>query len=183
MLIGAVLCGGQSRRMGTDKAFIEIDGVPMVQRVAAAMRAAGCDLVYAVGGDGPRLRRLGFVTLADLFPHQGPLGGIVTALQLAVASSDVVLVVACDMPRVDPSTLSRLVEAAVATDAALAHSNRLEPLCAAWRGSSFDHLLGEFERGTRAVHVALEGLRVVHVPVADAVVANLNTPSDLPIAR
>ena len=66
MLIGAVLCGGASRRMGTDKAFIEIDGVPMARRVASALADAGCESIYAVGGDSIRLRRLGFVTLADL---------------------------------------------------------------------------------------------------------------------
>ena len=51
MTAGAVLCGGRSSRMGTDKAFVELAGVAMVQRVAAALATAGCAPVVLVGGD------------------------------------------------------------------------------------------------------------------------------------
>ena len=49
----------QSRRMGTDKAFVEVGGVAMAARVAAALDAAGCDPVVLVGGDGAALAPLG----------------------------------------------------------------------------------------------------------------------------
>ena len=54
MTTGAVLCGGASRRMGTDKALVEVDGVPMAERVAGALHAGGCAPVVFVGGDGAR---------------------------------------------------------------------------------------------------------------------------------
>ncbi|WP_434127450.1 molybdenum cofactor guanylyltransferase, partial [Enterococcus faecium] len=56
---GAVLTGGDSRRMGTDKALIEVDGGPLARRVANALRAAGADPVIAVGGDLEALGDLG----------------------------------------------------------------------------------------------------------------------------
>ena len=51
MTAGAVLCGGASRRMGTDKAFVEVGGQPMAERVAAALEEAGCAPVVFVGGE------------------------------------------------------------------------------------------------------------------------------------
>jgi molybdopterin-guanine dinucleotide biosynthesis protein A len=166
--------------MGTDKAFIEIDGVPMARRVANALTAAGCESVYAVGGDSVRLRRLGFVTLADQYPGEGPLGGIVTALHLAVDPGSMVVVAACDMPSLDGDTLALLVSSLGDADVVMAHSDRLEPLCSCWRGDVLDHLRSEFEHGTRAVHDAVATLEVVQVQVEASVISNLNTPGDLP---
>src|SRR5688572_7864759 len=76
----AVLCGGVSRRMGTDKALVEIDGTPMAVRVARALTAAGARRVIAVGGDARALASAGLEVVPDLEPGAGPLGGVVTAL-------------------------------------------------------------------------------------------------------
>jgi molybdenum cofactor guanylyltransferase len=169
--------------MGTDKALIEIDGIPMARRVAGALADAGCTTTYAVGGDSTALRRLGFVTLSDQFPGEGPLGGIVTALHLAVAPTDVVVVAACDMPRLDGATLLRLIAELGVADVAMAHSDRLEPLCSCWRASALEHLRSEFEHGVRAVRDAVAKLVVAQVQVDDDVISNLNTPADLPVPR
>src|SRR5690606_32897540 len=56
---GAVLTGGASRRMGTDKALLEVDGRPLARRLAEVLAAAGCDPVWCQGGDEPALRALG----------------------------------------------------------------------------------------------------------------------------
>ncbi|MCY4176083.1 MAG: molybdenum cofactor guanylyltransferase [Acidimicrobiaceae bacterium] len=78
--MGAVLAGGASSRMGTDKAFIVVDGEPMVLRAARALQAAGVRRTVVVGGDEPRLKALGLETLADDHPGEGPLGAVLTAL-------------------------------------------------------------------------------------------------------
>src|SRR5262245_1565825 len=91
---GAVLTGGASRRMGRDKALVEVDGRPMAGRVAAALREAGAAEVQAIGGDAAGLGELGLDVVPDRFPGEGPLGGIVTAL--SAASQPVTVVVACD---------------------------------------------------------------------------------------
>ena len=78
--IGAVLCGGASRRMGVDKAAVEVDGTPMARRVGDVLAAAGCSPVIAIGGDPTALGHLGLDVVDDGFPGQGPLGGILTAL-------------------------------------------------------------------------------------------------------
>ena len=103
MTAGAVLCGGSSRRMGTDKAFVEVDGVAMAERVAAgARRGGGCDPVVFVGGDTALLARFGRERLPDRYPGEGPVGGVLTALR---AVGDDVVVAACDLPLLDAGTV------------------------------------------------------------------------------
>ena len=80
MLVGAVLTGGSSRRMGRTKALIEIEGVPMASIVAEALAGAGCESVVAIGGEPDELSGLDIAVLPDEYPGQGPLGGVISAL-------------------------------------------------------------------------------------------------------
>ena len=180
-VLGAVLAGGASRRMGTDKALVEVAGTPLVARAAAALRAAGCHPVLVVGGDAARLAELGLGAVADRRPGEGPLDGIVRALEVADGSAAVV--VACDMPELAPATITALIAALDASssslDVVVARSERLEPLCAAWAPHALPSLVEAFEDGERAVHRVLDGLRVGEVCVAADQVRNVNTPADL----
>lgn len=95
-LSAAILAGGQSRRMGTDKALIRLtpDGPTLVERVVAALQAVASD-VFLVANDD-RLGFLGLRTVPDVVPGAGSLGGIYSAV--TGASTEHCLVVACDMP-------------------------------------------------------------------------------------
>jgi molybdopterin-guanine dinucleotide biosynthesis protein A/rhodanese-related sulfurtransferase len=117
-LTGAVLTGGASRRMGTDKALVAVDGTPMVHRVAGALAAAGVSSVVCIGGDAGGLGSLGLVVVPDRWPGDGPLGGLATAL--ASAPAGWVLVAGCDQPWLDPVILRRLIDAADASPDAAA---------------------------------------------------------------
>ncbi len=180
-VLGAVLAGGASRRMGTDKALVDVAGSPLAARAAAALTAAGCDPVVVVGGDAARLEELGLRVVADRCPGEGPLDGIVRALEVADGAAAVV--VACDMPQLSSVTIAALVGALEASDGALdavvARSQRREPLCAVWAPQALPVLVEAFDRGERAVHRVLEGLAVGEVGVTDEQVRNVNTPSDL----
>jgi molybdopterin-guanine dinucleotide biosynthesis protein A len=167
--------------MGRDKALIEVDGVPMACRVAAALRQAGATAVIAVGGDLAALRALGLDARADDHPGEGPLGGILTALRLA--GEDIVAVAACDLPSIDPAELAAVVAALDATaDAAVpVVDGRLEPLHAAYRARCRPVLAAAFDRGERAVRRALVALSVVEIRPVDAKsLRNVNFPGDLP---
>lgn len=170
----AVLTGGESRRMGRDKARIEVGGTPLVARVIAVARAAGAHEVVTVGGPD---RDAGVRHLVDGVPGVGPLAGIAAALGSLAAEAVVVL--ACDVPGIDAPTIRALVGALEDHDVAVARTDRLEPLCAAWSpvrcGPAVSGALG---RGERAVHVVLGVLDVVEVPIGVAL-HNLNTPDDL----
>lgn len=181
---GAVLCGGASRRMGTDKALLAVDGEAMAVRVAAALRAAGADPVLAVGGAGDALTAAGLATVPDQVPGAGPLGGIVTAL--AASAEPIVFVASCDL--VAPAAVA--VEATVAAlagrpDASVAVpvvDGRRQWMHAAWRGAAAAPLGAAFDAGERAVHAAVAAapLRVVELGLPADVVADADTPADLP---
>ncbi len=181
---GAVLAGGASRRMGRDKALIELDGRPLAAIAAAALVEAGADgPVLGIGGAGPALRRLGLEPVVDDHPGEGPLGAVMTAL--ARAHHEVVVILACDVPGAEAGAVG-LVLAALA---AAAHADvavpvlgdgRRQPLHAAWRRSALPSVEAAFDRGERAVHRMLEALAVVTVAgISPRAVADVDTPGDL----
>jgi len=173
-----VLTGGASTRMGRDKALVPLAGVPMARRVADAAAAAGATEVLALGGDLDRLRAIGLDARPDERQGSGPLGGLVGALE--VAAAPVVVVVACDLPWLTADAVAAVVAAQPGHDAALARTDRLEPLCGAWRRAAAATLRAAFDDGERAIHRAVRRLDVVTVVVDAAVLRNVNQPADLP---
>ena len=79
---GVVLAGGASRRMGRDKALMELDGEPLVAR-AVRLLSGVCSDVAVASGDGRRLdgAGLGVRQVADVVPDAGPVAGIAAGLE------------------------------------------------------------------------------------------------------
>ncbi|NIA25305.1 MAG: NTP transferase domain-containing protein [Gammaproteobacteria bacterium] len=106
MTLGVILAGGVSRRMGTDKALIDVAGLPAVEWVAAALRRV-CDSTIVLG----REKLGGLRCLPDIRTSvRGPLVGLATAL--GSAHGQAVLLVAVDQPFLQPRTLQRLLDLA-----------------------------------------------------------------------
>ena len=173
---GWVLVGGRSRRMGADKALIEIDGRALVLRVAdEAAKACGS---VALIGDPARYGALGLTVVEDTFPGYGPLGGIETALRVTLADHNLVL--ACDMPALDAASFEQLF--AAGGDCAIPEyeDGRVEPLCAVYHRSCHEAVRAALMAGVRKVTDAFQGRSIRYVRVAsDVSFANLNTPEDL----
>lgn len=161
--------------MGADKATILVGEVPMARRVSDALTAAGCAPVIAVGGSIADARLIGIDHVVDDHPGEGPLGGILTALAVSAPS----VVVACDLPRLDAGTVGRLIDALGHHHAAIACTDRPEPLCAVWSAAAAPLLRASFSAGERAVHRAIDGLDVAWVKVDGDQLRNVNTPDDL----
>jgi molybdenum cofactor guanylyltransferase len=175
---GAVLAGGASRRMGTDKAYVSYLGVPMLSRVRNALAEASVDPISAIGGDVARSADLGVDTIPDGWPGQGPLGGLLTAF--AWSPHPVVVVVGCDLPDLTADVIAALVDSLSVHDVAIARTDRTEPLCAAWRiGACEPTLLAAFVGGERALHRAWSRLDRVEVQVEPGALRNVNTPESL----
>jgi molybdopterin-guanine dinucleotide biosynthesis protein A len=185
MIVGAVLTGGASRRMGRTKALIELDGVPMARRVADALALAGCVSVVAYGGDPVELEPLRMPVLPDRHPESGPLGGVLGALELFELSEveiDGVFVVACDLPALRGEDLGGMVDALWRhrhADVIVARTTRIEPACAIWRPAATDRVRVIFDAGERALHRAIEQLESVEIAVEERALRNMNTPDDI----
>jgi molybdopterin-guanine dinucleotide biosynthesis protein A len=201
-MLGVVLAGGHSRRMGRTKALVEVDGLPMARRVADALSAGGCDPIVIVGGDPGELGVLGLPVVDDLHPGEGPLGGVLTALALLAdrdagvaddagvtdgdagrVGDDAVLVAACDLPWLSSVTVAELLAASARRPDAqvvMARGDRPEPALAIWRASAHDRLRLAFDEGERALFRAVRSVGAVDVDVAPAALRNVNTPGDLP---
>jgi len=174
----AVLIGGDSSRMGCDKATFSVDGTAMANRVAAAAREAGAGEVLMVGGPQSRAKSLEGTWKKDAFPGEGPLGGVITALKSS--SHDAVVVLSCDMPFITSAVISSLVRGLNDAQATVGRTDRLNWLCAAWsKDECLPTLQSVWKRKERAVHRAAVLLDVAEVPVPAVAVRNINTPADL----
>jgi len=126
---GAVLCGGQSRRFGSDKALADAGGIPLGRRVIDAMADAGVDPIVAVGGTAGSA--LGVVSIADKYPGQGPLAALATVLRWAGAGR--VLVAPCDLPLIVGSDFECLINAGDDDEIVVANAEgRVQPSVGCW---------------------------------------------------
>lgn len=128
---GAILAGGKSTRMGTDKTLLRIDQQTLLERSVEKMRSIFAEVII-VGCDPSKHPIPDVRILPDDAPGYGPLGGIQTALRHA--SFNTVLVTACDLPFWDAPLARHLIEACSQHDGAVPIVNGyFEPLLAAYR--------------------------------------------------
>src|SRR5215212_9866712 len=102
MLTVCIQAGGQSSRMGEDKALKTFLGRPLIQRVVERLSPVADELIVTTNHPDD-YRFLGLPLFSDLRPDRGALGGLYTAI--ASASHPIVAVVACDMPFASPALL------------------------------------------------------------------------------
>ncbi len=105
----AILAGGQSKRMGRDKAFLEVGGVPTIERIIAQVQPLTNDLFISTNFP-EKYKPLGLRTVTDIYPHKATLGGIYSAIEAAYHYH--VLIVACDMPFLNSALLGYLINLA-----------------------------------------------------------------------
>jgi molybdopterin-guanine dinucleotide biosynthesis protein A len=168
--------------MGRDKALLRLPGGMLGERVARAVAAAAGSVVL-VGSPG-RYGALGCPVIADLYPGEGPLGGILTALDHTSAEWN--LLTACDMPGLTVPALGALLDAAERTRAdvllPVGPSGRLETLCGVYRKSARAALEAAFAAGVRRVSKAasgLPGLRMAPFEISEvSIFQNVNTPEE-----
>ena len=165
--------------MGRDKALLPLDGAALIERVAERVALAAGNVTLI--SDPARYGHLGHPVSPDLLPGRGPLGGICTAL--SITQSDWNLVVACDMPDLEPQFLRSLLDTAErgGADCLLpaGDSGLAEPLCAVYHRRALPHIRRALESGTRKVLDGLAGLRVELLPVPGAAqFRNINTPQE-----
>lgn len=161
--VGYILVGGASSRFGSDKALAELDGRPMYFRMKELLAALALWKVRLVG-DPEKYGSLGIECVPDLWPGEGPLGGVVTALRHTemTGDADFNLIVSCDMPFLTGDWIEGLLSRAFKSDAqvVLARSQHgLEPLSAVWTTGARAVVEEQFQKGTRKVTEAIANLK------------------------
>ncbi len=182
---GVVLAGGASSRMGTDKAWIEWRGEPMIVRQARLLREAGASEVLVSGRAGVDYAVCRARVVIDELPGQGPLAGIAAALRQA--AHPLVLLLAVDLPRMEQEVLRLLLDRSSTDTGAVPWVNgRCEPLAAVYPRAEAGSAQARVADGRLAVQEWVAEMvgagRVVRVevpPLRDGCFANWNTPADV----
>src|SRR5438270_6789448 len=183
---GLLLTGGASRRMGSDKALLEVDGQRLVDRAVAALTAVADPVVEVGPGWSP------LPAVREDPPGSGPLAAVSTgAAALRRRGHDgPVLVLAVDMPRVGVELLRLLAGRAGPATAVPRADGHPQPLCARYGPDALaavDRLLAAGGRSLRALLEAMDARGEVGwiepeewERVADpAALADVDTPEDL----
>jgi molybdopterin-guanine dinucleotide biosynthesis protein A len=172
-LLGFVQAGGGSTRFGADKALVQFEGKTLLARTVELV-ASVCDETQIVALPGKYVDAPAAI-LADKWPGQGPLGGILTALHYTnqrlrastrTRASDhgtrlYALILSCDMPFLTPDWLAYLCDRALNSTAQVTvpeSGNGWEPLCACWRTDGAATIQAAFDGGVRKVTEAMKRL-------------------------
>lgn len=179
-----VLAGGTSRRMGRDKALLPIDGRPMIQSLILSLIAVSRDIIVSLS-DGDRHEELkqalpaGVRVVYDERPGQGPLMGIYAGLK--ASRTDLNLVIACDIPEVDPGFITEMRSYAGDHDvvASVDDEGRTNALLAIYRKSVLPLIKEQLDEGRKKVVLFYPRCRVKYVPIcAGSWYRNINTMDD-----
>ena len=180
----AIMAGGKSRRMGQDKAWIELDGEPLITRVANVL-AEVADEVLIVAND-PRYGSLGLPVVRDRYPEGGALGGIATGV--GAATNGTVLVAACDMPFLSAPVWRLLLEFDGEADVVIPRvGGELETLHALYAKACLPHMARALAENRLRVVSFFDAVRVktIDEPELRAIdptlraFTNVNTPEEL----
>ncbi|MBD2868297.1 molybdenum cofactor guanylyltransferase [Paenibacillus arenilitoris] len=189
---GLILAGGQSSRMGTDKALLPIEGKPLLYRLAAQLSECADTLTVAIGSSereavyGGILGKYaaGARMVADRIPDCGPLSGLEAGLS-AIADG-YAFVVACDMPRLSLPLLQKLINAAAESGADVVHVAG-QPFHALYHTRTVTEIRRSLEAGDYRLMGLLSRLKAHSIErqagESPDVFANLNTPDDYKMYR
>ena len=189
----AVLAGGKGRRLGMNKALLELDGETILDRILEVLLDIFPSVLLVVQGEnsslcpdcGPRVQ-----VVADIIPEKGPLGGIYTALEHSTAPF--VFVMACDMPYPDSELVRCLLDLAPGREAVVPRrGDYIEPLFAVYRRDVRERMRARLEDGRLKIHDFIRELDVRYVDEEEIAACdhgfrsffNINTPDDLRKAR
>ena len=192
MLTIAIQAGGESRRMGQNKALTPFLGRPLIERVYRRVLPVA-DEVLVTTNQVEGFEFLGVRLAADLLPGRGALGGLYTAI--AAAAQPLVAVVACDMPFINPAVLAAERDLLLANDVDVVipcSPEGLEPLHAVYRREvCLPAIAAALQEDKKRLISWFPAVRVFEFAAADVLqldpnfytFLNINTPDELSAAE
>lgn len=180
MARGFVVAGGQSSRMGRDKALLPFGEATLIEHAIALAREVTPE-VAVLCGPTRRYQEFGVPVIEDPVCGVGPLGGLYGAVLAASADHrERIFWLAVDLPLLPSGLLARLLAELDQADVAMARTpHGLEPLCAAFRTEpALGAVRDALRTGRLKLTAALEGLRLDPIDTDPALFANINSPRD-----
>lgn len=185
MISIAVLAGGQSKRMGQDKAFLEVGGQPVIERVLDCVGPLTDDLFISTNSP-EKYDRFGLRLVGDIYPDKAALGGLYTAIHAARYNH--VLVVACDMPFLNTDLLRYLISLAgsAAVIAPLINPPQPETMHTVYSKACLEPIETRLLQNKLKIIGFFEDVAVRYIEAADIAAfdpefhafTNMNTPAD-----
>jgi len=181
---GVILAGGKSRRMGHDKAFLAIDGLPLVERVLRLFTDTFAAVII-VGGQAERFAPYRLAVYPDLYPGSA-LGGLYTGLYHA--TTPYIFVAPCDIPFPSRVVMKHLLAQAEGYDVVVAQTGHgFEPLFAVYGKTCLEPIRRMLEEGNFCIYDLYPQVRTRSVSEdelaglvdGESAFMNLNTPDDL----
>ncbi|MFQ6111893.1 MAG: molybdenum cofactor guanylyltransferase [Nitrospinota bacterium] len=190
--VGAlVLAGGKSTRMGTNKSFVTLGGMPLIQIIVEKLARVFEDRVYILTNTPALYKQFRLPMISDRIKDRGPLSGIQAGLSQSPFGHN--FFVACDMPYINPTLIGYMTETLKEefdVTVPLAHG-RPEPLHGFYSKNCLPEIERLLESGRCRLTDLFDGLRVRYV--SERIVRkfdphlvsfnNLNTPEDLSKAQ
>ncbi|MCU0480317.1 MAG: molybdenum cofactor guanylyltransferase [Anaerolineae bacterium] len=176
----AILVGGKSSRMGRDKAWVDLGGIPLIHHLLFAIHKAEFDDIFLVTNQRSKYDSLDLPIHPDSFINCGALGGIESAL--THSKHDWTLAVACDIPFIRPDVLNLLVKSSHDNiDVVLPVAGEMtQPLCALYHKRCLDVARAQLNAGQYKVRDFLQKLRLMLITINDPwCFFNVNTPQAL----
>ena len=180
---GVILVGGKSRRMGRDKALLEINGRTLFETTLDAFREA-LDTVILVGDRPERFAGSAIPIYPDIYPGSA-LGGLYTGLVRAETSH--VFVSSCDLPFPSSGIIRHLTTLAPGNDVVVVETGAgYEPLFAVYSQECREPIRRQIEAGNYCVYDfypevrtrIVTGAEITHLGDPERIFLNLNTPEE-----
>lgn len=184
-----ILAGGNSIRMGQNKAFVPIDGVPIITRIHTLLTEL-FDEVIIITNQNDLFKNLDSRIYADLLPDKGALGGLYTGVFFS--SFDYSFCVACDMPFIKRSLVQFLIRNTDNADAVVPRtSDGLQPLHAIYSKRCLDAMRRVIDQGKYKIIDFYNLVKVKILEESDFLYLdplkesfmNVNTPEELRFAK
>jgi molybdopterin-guanine dinucleotide biosynthesis protein A len=183
-MTGIILAGGENRRMGTDKAFLEMAGRPLVENIFNLFSRL-FERTIIVTNSPERYRSYDVEVVTDAMDVRGPLTGIYSGLLRSRDEHN--FVAACDMPFLNSRLIAHLGEIAPGYDAVVPRvGDLLEPLHAVYSRTILSKIESQMARGERRIQGLFGSLNIRYVPQEEIMpydpllrsFKNVNTPEE-----
>jgi molybdenum cofactor guanylyltransferase len=188
-MTGIILAGGKNTRMGTNKAFLTVEGERLIDRTVRIFKELFREVIL-VTNEPLNYLDLDLTIATDIYKGKGALGGIYTGLFFA--QSEQAFVAACDMPFLNKGFIEHLIKKAAAYDVVVPSTPEgFQPLHAVYSKRCLVPIKQAMERGNLKITGFYKGLKVYTLlpediasfPPQEKLFFNINSPQDVELSK